>query len=90
MRRANRTITIVKLVFIGIFAVAAAGIWYIQLTITRPKMKCLETPGAEWNARTKVCRVPPSYACERGGGWWEPRSGTCAKVVSIPDFTGKR
>jgi hypothetical protein len=90
MRRADRTITIIKMVFIGFCAIAAAGIWYIQLTITGPKMKCLQRPGAEWNAKTKVCRVPPSAACEQGGGWWEPQSQTCAKVINIPEFTGRK
>ncbi len=89
MKRANRTVLLVKLVFLGIFAAACAGIWWYQLAVARPRAVCLAQPGAEWTARTKTCRVPPEYACEHGGGWWEPTTRTCARVISIPALTGR-
>jgi hypothetical protein len=89
MRRANRNILILKLVFVGVFALAAGAIWWHQLKVVRPRAECLQTPGAQWFPKSRTCQVPPAYACERGGGWWEPQSQTCAKVLNIPEFTGR-
>ena len=89
MRRAERNVLILKLVFVAIFAVICAGIWWYELSIARPRAQCLSRPGAEWFPKTKVCRVPPSALCEAAGNWWDPVSKTCARVVHIPDFTGR-
>ena len=90
MKRADRNILIIKLVFVGVFAAVAAGIWWHQLKVVRPRVECLQTPGAQWFHESKTCQVPPSYACERSGGWWEPQSQTCARVLNIPEFTGRK
>jgi hypothetical protein len=90
MRRADRNILIIKLVFVGVFALLAAGIWWYQLRVVRPRLECQQTAGAQWFPKTRTCTVPPSYACERGGGWWDPQSQTCARVLSIPEFTGRK
>ena len=89
MRRANRTVLLVKLAFLAVFAAACVGIWWYQLAIARPRAACLSQPGGQWNGKTGTCRVPPDYACEHGGAWWEPTTGTCARVISVPAFTGR-
>ena len=90
MNRGARNVLYVKLIFVVIFAVLVAGVWWYQLAIGRPRMRCLRTPGGEWSAKTRTCHVPPSFACERGGGWWDAKDGLCAKVVNIPDITGRK
>ena len=90
MRRAERNILFIKLAFVAVFAIACAGIWWYELTIARPRAECLRQPGAEWYQKTRTCTVPPSAACEAAGNWWDPMSHTCARVVHIPDFTGRR
>ncbi len=89
MRRADRNVLIIKLVFVAVFAGACALIWWYQLSIARPRARCLARPGAVWFAKSKVCQVPPSALCEATGNWWDPVTKTCARVVHIPDFTGK-
>ena len=88
-RATRRNMLIIKLAFVGLFGAACAGIWWYELAIGRPRLICLQTPGGEWQAAARACRVPPQYTCEKGGGWWEPISKTCAKVVSIPSITGR-
>jgi hypothetical protein len=80
---------IVRLVALVLVASATAGIWWYELEIARPRAACLATPGGEWDGRTRSCQVPASYTCEQKGGWWEPKSKTCAKVIYIPSITGK-
>ena len=87
--RANRTVFLVKLAFLAVFAAACAGIWWYQLAIARPRAQCLGTPGGVWNDAARPCKISPAAACERNGGWWEPTTKTCARVISIPAFTGK-
>jgi hypothetical protein len=89
MRRIDRNMLIIKVVALVLFAGVCAFLWWDELTIRRPRAQCLQTPGAEWNEDARSCRVPPSYACEQSGGWWEPRSKTCAKVIYIPNITGR-
>ena len=90
MKRSARNILAIKLGFLVVFAVACAFIWWHQLNVVRPRQACLQTPGAEWFPKSRVCRVPPEFTCERNGGWWEPQTKTCARVLSIPDITGRR
>ena len=87
---ARRNLLIVRLLALVLFAAAAGGIWWYELAIARPMKICAATPGGVWNDKTRSCRVPPEYACEKAGGWWEPQSKICAKVVSIPDFLKNR
>lgn len=89
MRRADRNVLTIKLVFVAVFACACAAIWWYEFGVERPKVQCLSKPGAEWFPKTHVCKVPPSALCEATGNWWDPVSKTCARVVHIPDFTGK-
>ena len=90
MRRAEQRVLIIKLAFVAVFAVLCAGIWWYQLGVVKPRTQCLSKPGAEWFPRTKTCQVPPGAACEAAGNWWDAVSKTCAHVVYIPDFTGKK
>ena len=79
----------IKVAAILVLGVLYAVLWWRQLAIERPRRACLATAGAVWEARTRSCRLPPQAQCEKGGGWWEPYSKTCAKVISVPAFTGK-
>ena len=90
MRRADRRVLIIKLVFLAVFAVLCASIWWYQLSVVKPRNACLSHPGAQWFAKTKTCRIPPGAACEAAGNWWDPVTKTCAHVVYIPDITGKK
>jgi hypothetical protein len=90
MRRAERNVLVIKLVFLGIFAVITAGLWWYHLNVVEPRAACLSRPGGEWFEKTRLCRVTPQSACEANGGWWEPQSKTCARVVYVPNITGKR
>ena len=80
---------VIKLVFVAIFAVMCAAIWWYHLTVQAPRQACLEKPGAQWIDQTRTCRVTRAAVCEAGGGWWEPISKTCARVIYVPNFTGK-
>ena len=33
--------------------------------------------------------VWPRDKCEKAGGWYDPQSGQCGRVVYIPDVTGR-
>ena len=89
MRRADQRVLIIKLVFLAIFAVMCAAVWWYHLTVLAPRDACRARPGAVWIDKTRSCRVTPASACEAGGGWWEPISKTCARVIYVPSFTGK-
>lgn len=86
---ARRNILIVRLVALVLVAAGTAGLWWYELSIARPRQACLATPGGEWDGKARTCQVPPSYACEKNGGWWDPASKSCAKVVYIPSITGR-
>ncbi len=90
MRRADKRVLIIKLVFVAVFAVLCAIIWWYQLAEVRPRNTCLAHPGALYYPKTHACQVPPGAACEAGGNWWDPVSKTCARVIHIPDFTGRK
>jgi hypothetical protein len=87
---ARRNQVIVRLVALVLAGVMAAGLWWYELQVVRPRAACLQTPGGVWNADARTCHVPPSYACERAGGWWDPQSNSCGKVVYIPNITAGR
>ena len=89
MTRAARNVLMIKLGFLALFAAACAGMWWHHLAVVRPRAECLSKPGAEWLPGSRVCRIPQSYLCEKNGGWWEPTSKVCAKVLRIPDITGR-
>jgi hypothetical protein len=90
MRRADQRVLIIKLIFVGVFAVLCAGVWWYQLSVVKPRTACLSQPGATWFPKTKTCQVPPGAACEATGNWWDPVSKTCAHVVYVPNITGRR
>jgi hypothetical protein len=89
MRRADRRVLTIKLIFVGVFAAMCAVIWWYQLSVVKPRNDCLSKPGAEWFPKTKICQVPPGAACEAAGNWWDPVSKTCAHVVYVPNITGR-
>ncbi len=89
IQRPMRSYSALKLVFVALFGVAVAVIWWYQLTAVRPKVDCLNKPGGAWNAKTRVCKVSRELACEQSGGWWDPLDKLCAKVVSVPSITGR-
>jgi hypothetical protein len=37
----------------------------------------------------QVLYVWPRDKCESGGGWFDPRSRQCGRVIYIPDVTGR-
>ncbi len=88
--RAERNVLTIKLVFLAIFAVLCAAVWWYHLAISEPRANCLAKPGGEWFPKTHICRTTPQSICEANGGWWEPQSKTCARVVYVPNITGKR
>ncbi len=89
-RRASRNVLTIKLVFVAIFACACAGVWWYTLDVVRPRAACLTRPGATWMPRTRTCAVPPGAACEAAGNWWDAQTKTCAHVVSVQSFTGRK
>ncbi|MEI9964124.1 MAG: hypothetical protein WDM92_04890 [Caulobacteraceae bacterium] len=74
MNRGARNVLIVKMVFVAVFAVLVAGVWWYQLAVGRPHAACQRTPGGQWDGKTRTCRVPPSFTCEQNGGWWSLRA----------------
>jgi hypothetical protein len=90
MRRAERRVLIIKLIFVGVCAVLCAGVWWYQVKVARPRSECLAQPGAEWLPKSRICKVPPGAACEASGNWWDPVSKTCAHVVYVPNITGRK
>ncbi len=88
-QRANSNITRLKIAFVVVFAVACAGVWAYTALYAWPRDRCAEKHGV-WDGKARQCRFPPSARCEAGGGWWEPRSGTCAKVINVPTMTGRQ
>ena len=88
--RAARNVLTVKLVFLAIFLVICGALWWYTLSVAQPRKACLAHPGAEWFPKTGICRVTPENACESRGGWWDPESKTCARVVYVPSITGKK
>lgn len=57
----NRLIDRLKLVFLGIFVVAAAAVWIYQIHWVQPKLEC-EEKGAWWAPDWRACRKPVSVA----------------------------
>lgn len=55
--KARRLINQAKLVFLGLFAVACAGIWTYQIMYVWPSKRC-EAAGRWWLAEKRVCGVP--------------------------------
>jgi hypothetical protein len=53
----NRTIDRLKLVFLGLFSIAAVAIGYYQLSYARPEQACT-SKGRWWDARTRSCGTP--------------------------------
>jgi hypothetical protein len=88
--RAQRNVLTVMLAGVAIFVAICSALWWYASAVYQPQKTCLANPGAEWFPRTHVCRVTPANACESRGGWWDPQSGTCARVVYVPSITGKK
>ena len=86
---ARRNQLIVRLVALVLVAGMTAFLWWYQLSVARPHAQCMQTPGGVWDGKTRSCTVPASYACEHAGGWWDPQSKSCAKVVYVPNITGR-
>jgi hypothetical protein len=89
MRRADQRVLTIKLIFVALLAVLCAWVWWYQLSVVKPRNQCLAHPRAQWFPRTKTCQIPPGAACEAGGNWWDPVSKTCARVVYVPNITGR-
>lgn len=53
----NRTIDRLKLVFLGVFAVACAGVWAYQVFYVWPAERC-EASQAWWDPETRTCARP--------------------------------
>ena len=89
MTRAHRNVLRIMLVGAAGGVGILLAIWWYGDTIDKPMRACESRQGGVWNARTHVCRIAPDVSCEQHGGWWEPMSKTCAKVVSVPSITGR-
>jgi hypothetical protein len=55
----NKTINTAKMIFVGIFLVAAAGIWAYQIYYVQPRLKCEEAQGW-WSNELRRCEMPVS------------------------------
>src|SRR5690606_12203861 len=53
----NRTIDRLKLIFLGIFALACAATWAYQVLYVWPAKRC-EANGEWWDASTRICAHP--------------------------------
>ena len=51
------TINRLKFIFLGLFAVACAGIWIYQIFWAWPEERC-ERNGAWWHGATRTCAQP--------------------------------
>ncbi len=85
----ERTSLWIKIGAIFVLLLIYAGLWWRQTVVDRPQRECLALPGAVWQPKTHSCQLSPQALCEKGGGWWEPQGRSCAKVVSIPELTGR-
>ena len=90
MKRAQRNMLLIKLFALALVAGVGGFLWWHELAIGQPRARCLQTAGAEWNEQARSCHIPASFTCEKNGGWWEPISKTCAKVIYIPDITRRK
>jgi len=61
----NKTIDRLKLIFLGIFIVAAAGVWAYQVLVVKPKREC-ESQGAWWGGKWRECEHAVSIAPYKG------------------------
>ena len=73
----NKAINTAKLIFIGIFFVAAAGIWAYQIYWVRPKEKC-EDEGGWWSMELRQCRQPVALQ------EWDPRNNDKLVPLDAP------
>ena len=87
-QRARWNVTRLKIAFVVLFAFACAGLWSYDVFYAWPRNRCADQQGV-WDGHQRKCTFPPSARCEAGGGWWEPHSQTCAKVVNVPTMTGR-
>ena len=53
----NPTIDKLKLIFLGIFVIAAAASWGYQILWVWPARQC-EARGAWWDPQTRICAAP--------------------------------
>lgn len=53
----NPTINRLKLVFLGLFALGAAGIWAYQILYVIPAQKC-DRQGGWWDRESRLCAAP--------------------------------
>lgn len=61
----NKTIDRLKLIFLGIFVVAAAGVWAYQVLVVKPKREC-EAQGSWWGGKWRSCERAVSIAPYEG------------------------
>lgn len=55
----NKAINRAKIIFLGIFLVAAAGLWAYQTYYVKPRLECEEAHGW-WSPELHACRKPVS------------------------------
>ena len=53
----NVTINRLKIIFLGLFVVACAGVWVHQIFWAIPHKRC-DQAGAWWDGRTRTCAQP--------------------------------
>lgn len=59
------TIDRLKLIFLGVFALACAGVWAFQIFYVMPARKC-EANGQWWDGATRICAQPIAIASLTG------------------------
>ena len=55
----SKAINTAKLIFVGIFVVAAAGIWAYQIYYVKPRLECEEAQ-VWWSKELRRCEKPVS------------------------------
>ncbi len=89
LTRAHRNVLIIQMVGVAVTIVFLGWCWWYAANVDHPMRACKARDGGIWNAQTHICRIAPDVTCEQNGGWWDPMSKSCARVVSVPAFTGK-
>jgi len=78
----SRLIDRLKLIFLGLFALGAAGVWAYHLLWVWPEQRC-EGRGDWWDGKTRTCAKPiPLYVLTGRG-----RPGSHAPVATYPGAT---
>ncbi len=88
MYRPQRNVLIIMLTGVAVTVGILAYAWWYTAAVDHPMRAC-QAQNGDWNSQTHVCRIGPDITCEKNGGWWDPISKSCARVINVPAFTGR-